>query len=172
MTISSISKNSSRVQDIKNGVNQEGDFKTCLKFEITPQITGLLENEFAQEVLAIKANNIMPVPNKPSCILGILTRHRRVYWAIDLSMLLGLQPLDPNIRLYEVILTKVKERSLALVVPSILGVIRIPKSHIKTDIFTMPEILSPYLDGYLNENGEISYLFQAENILRSSILHS
>ena len=153
-------------------VTQDSKLAACLKFAIDPQTIGLLESEFAQEVLTIRATHIMPVPNKPSCILGILSRHRHVYWAVDLAMLLGLQPLDQNIGLYEVVLTSVQELCLALVVPSILGVVHIPSDRLENDIFSIPAALRPYLKGYFNEKSEISYLLRAENVLQSAILHS
>jgi len=166
------SKNANRIEDIKTGVESEEKSDVFLKFVLDPQTIGLLESEFVQEVLTVKATQIMPVPNKPSCILGILSRRRRVYWSIDLSMLLGLQPLNQNIGLYEVILTSVQEFSLALIVPSILGVLRIPSDQLENDIFSMPSPLRPYLKGYFNEREQISYLLRAENILQSTILHS
>ena len=91
---------------------QSSELYACLKFAIDPQTIGLIESEFIQEVLTIKATQVMPVPNKPSCIVGILSRRRRVYWAVDLAMLLGLQPLDQNIGLYEVILASVQQLSV------------------------------------------------------------
>jgi positive phototaxis protein PixI len=159
-------------QDAKIGTKPDPDLNTCLKFVIDPQTIGLLESEFTQEVLTIKAAHIIPVPNKPSCILGILSRRRRVYWAIDLAMLLGLQPLDQNIRLYEVILISAQELSLALVVPKILGVVNIHSDHLEQNINSVPSTLRPYFKGYINEREEIFYLLKAENIMRSTILHS
>lgn len=159
-------------QDAKIGTKPDPDVNTCLKFVIDPQTIGLLESEFTQEVLTIKAAHIIPVPNKPSCILGILSRRRRVYWAIDLAMLLGLQPLDQNIRLYEVILISAQELSLALVVPKILGVVNIHSDHLEQNINSVPATLRPYFKGYINEREEIFYLLKAENIMRSTILHS
>ena len=150
----------------------DADVNTYLKFVIDPQTIGLLESEFIQEVLTIKASHIIPVPNKPSCILGILSRRRRVYWAIDLAMLLGLQPLDQNIRLYEVILISAQELSLALVVPKIWGVVDIHSNHLEQNINSVPATLRPYCKGYINEKDEIFYLLKAENIMRSTILHS
>jgi positive phototaxis protein PixI len=151
---------------------QETELDTCLKFVIDPQTIGLLESEFTQEVLTIKAAHIMPVPNKPSCILGILSRRRRVYWAIDLAMLLGLQPLDQNIGLYEVILISVQQLSLALIVPKILGVVHLSNDDLEQNINSAPATLRPYLKGYINDKGEFSYLLRAENIVQSTILHS
>ncbi|OYQ63356.1 hypothetical protein B9G53_17435 [Pseudanabaena sp. SR411] len=159
-------------KDAKIGTKPDPDVNTCLKFVIDPQTIGLLESEFTQEVLTIKAAHIIPVPNKPSCILGILSRRRRVYWAIDLAMLLGLQPLDQNIRLYEVILISAQELSLALVVPKILGVVNIHSDHLEQNINSVPATLRPYFKGYINEREEIFYLLKAENIMRSTILHS
>jgi len=153
-------------------VNQETELDTCLKFVIDPQTIGLLESEFTQEVLTIKATHIMPVPNKPSCILGLLSRRRRVYWAIDLAMLLGLQPLDQNIGLYQVILTSVQELSFALIVPKILGVVHIPSDRLEQNINFVPATLKPYLKGYISEKEESFYLLKAESIVQSAILHS
>jgi twitching motility protein PilI len=167
-----LSENVDRLQDPRTGINQELEIDTYLKFAIDPQTIGLLESEFTQEVLTIEATHIMPVPNKPSCILGILSRRRRVYWAIDLAMLLGLQPLDQNIGLYEVILTSVQQRSLALIVPKILGVVNITSDRLEQNINLVPSTLRPYFKGYINEKEEFSYLLKAENILRSTILHS
>ena len=161
-----------RFPDSKIGTKLDADVNTYLKFVIDPQTIGLLESEFTQEVLTIKASHIIPVPNKPSCILGILSRRRRVYWAIDLAMLLGLQPLDQNIRLYEVILISAQELSLALVVPKIWGVVDIHSNHLEQNINSVPAILRPYFKGYINEKEEISYLLKAESIMRSTILHS
>jgi len=159
-------------QSSKIGAKVDSDVNTCLKFVIDPQTIGLLESEFTQEVLTIKAADIIPVPNKPSCILGILSRRRRVYWAIDLAMLLGLQPLDQNIRLYEIILISAQELSLALVVPKILGVVDIPGDRLEQNINSVPAALRPYFKGYINQREEISYLLKAENIMKSTILHS
>lgn len=161
-----------RFPDSKIGTKLDADVNTYLKFVIDPQTIGLLESEFTQEVLTIKASHIIPVPNKPSCILGILSRRRRVYWAIDLAMLLGLQPLDQNIRLYEVILISAQELSLALVVPKIWGVVDIHSNHLEQNINSVPATLRPYFKGYINEKEEISYLLKAESIMRSTILHS
>lgn len=161
-----------RFPDSKIGAKLDADVNTYLKFVIDPQTIGLLESEFTQEVLTIKASHIIPVPNKPSCILGILSRRRRVYWAIDLAMLLGLQPLDQNIRLYEVILISAQELSLALVVPKIWGVVDIHSNHLEQNINSDPATLRPYFKGYINEKEEISYLLKAESIMRSTILHS
>ena len=160
------------IQEEKMSVQQESGLDTCLKFSIDPQTVGLLESEFTQEVLTIRASHIMPVPNKPSCILGILSRRRRVYWAIDLAMLLGLQPLDQNIGLYEVILTSAQQLSLALIVPKILGVVHIPNGSFEQNISLVPNTLRPYLKGYISEKGGFSYLLKAENIVQSTILHS
>lgn len=161
-------------QDVQRDEQPQVKLNTYLKFAIDPQTIGLLESEFTQEVLTVKTNHVMPVPNKPSCILGILSRHRRVYWAIDLSMLLGLQPMAHNNQLYEVILVSAQQLSLALVVPNILGTVNLSDEQIENDIFSAPTALKPYIKGYIHGNAKegIAYLLKAENILRSTILHS
>jgi twitching motility protein PilI len=169
-----ISKSTDRLESTKIGAkhNLETGLDTCLKFVIDAQTIGLLESEFTQEVLTIKASHIMPVPNKPSCVLGILSRRRRVYWAIDLAMLLGLHPLDQNIGLYQIILTSVQEMTIALVVPQILGVVHIISDRLEQNISSLPTTLKSYCKGFINEQEEYSYLLKAENIVHSTILHS
>jgi twitching motility protein PilI len=87
-------------------------------------------------------------------------------------MLLGLQPLDQNILLYEVILTSVKEQSLALIVPKIFGITKISGDRIDNNTMSIPSVMRPHIKGYVQEQGELFYLLQAESILSSAILHS
>lgn len=176
MSMYQVLENTDRSRAIKTNIEQDkkttASLNTYLKFAINPHTIGLLESEFTQEVITIRATDINPIPNKPSCILGILSRRRQVYWAIDLAMLLGLQRLDQHIGLYEVIIVRVQERALALVVPTIFGVVNIPSDRHESDSALIPATLKPYLSGYVNEGGKITYLFRADSILRSAILHS
>ncbi len=175
LTMYTLSNNTARAQDIKTDISashQQKQLDTCLKFAIDPQTVGLLDSAFVQEVLAVKATHILPVPNKPSCILGIIARRRQVYWAIDLAMLLGLQPLDQDISLYEIVIVSAQTLSLALIVPSVLGVVNIQGDRLESDVVLIPATLRPYIKGYINKDEKISYLLRAENILRSTILHS
>jgi twitching motility protein PilI len=89
-------------------------------------------------------------------------------------MLLGLQSMDQNNQLYEVILVSAHQLSLALVVPNILGTVHLSDQQIEHDIFSTPTALKPYIKGYSHGNAKegIAYLLKAENILRSTILHS
>ena len=167
------SKNANRIEDIKTGVESEEKSDVFLKFVLDPQTIGLLESEFVQEVLTVKATQIMPVPNKPSCILGILSRRRRVYWSIDLAMLLGLQPLNQNIGLYEVILTSVQEFSLALIVPSILGVYVFPAINLKMIFFLCHRHLDLTLRDILTKESRfLIYYEQKIFYSQQSYIHS
>lgn len=167
-----LSERADYLQNYAPEMGAEPATATCLKFAIDLQSVGLLESEFVQEVLTIRSINIIPVPNKPSCILGILSRRRLVYWGVDLAMLLGMQPLSQNIALHEVILISMQNLALALVVPKIMGIVHIPLGHIANDITLMPTPLKPYLKGYAKEQDHIAYLLKAESILHSNILHS
>lgn len=167
-----LSERGDRLQDHVPKLGLPMANSTYLKFAIDLQSIGLLESEFVQEVLTIRSSHIIPVPNKPSCILGILSRRRLVYWGIDLAMLLGMQPLNQNNLLCEVIMISMQNLALALVVPQIMGVVHISHEHISSDISLMPAPLKPYLKGYTKEQEHIAYLLKAENILHSNILHS
>ncbi|MDX2254316.1 MAG: chemotaxis protein CheW [Pseudanabaenaceae cyanobacterium bins.39] len=166
------------IQDnnLKNSTNNPNNScLNCLKFTIDAQTIGLIESNFIQEVMTVTASHILPVPNKPSCILGLLSRRRLVYWGIDLAMLMGLQPLDQSAELYEVIFASFQDLALAIIVSHVSGLIQIPKEQINYDISQMPSTLRPYLKGSVLDNNldnRIMYFLNAENILHSTILHS
>lgn len=175
MSMYKLSESPDRLQNFAESATSpksETHWDTFLKFAIDPHTIGLIESEFAQEVITVRSGLITPVPNKPSCILGILSHRRRVYWATDLAMLLGLQPLDQNILLYEVILACVQERSLALIVPKIFGIAKISGDRIDKNTMSIPSVMRPHIKGYFQEQGDLFYLLQAESILSSAILHS
>jgi twitching motility protein PilI len=71
-----------------------------------------------------------------------------------------------------VILASVQQLSLALIVPKIWGVVNITSDRLEQNINLVPSTLRPYFKAYINEKEEFSYLLKAENILRSTILHS
>jgi positive phototaxis protein PixI len=63
-------------------------------------------------VISVNAKSIVPIPNMPSCFLGLFNHRGHVYWVIDLPHLLGISPLeDSNSSYAAMIVTPKQERS-------------------------------------------------------------
>lgn len=68
------------------------------------------------------------MPNLPSCVLGLLNQRSRIFWLVDLPAMLNLEPLDPRSQNYMVAIIWFENTPLALAVPEVRGVIRLPAS--------------------------------------------
>lgn len=108
----------------------------------------LLDMENVQEVLHIRAGLVVPVTAMPSSVLGLLSHHSRVYWALDLGQVLGLAPLA-NPPKYAVTILSVGEEIMAIASDQVNSIHQIsePIQALATD--TLPHLI-PYLDGYIN----------------------
>lgn len=159
----------------------------CLSFLLNEQTPALFSMSQVQEVIVLPAQHITPMPNMPSCVLGLSTRRSRVMWLVDLAHMLLSTPLPSNIRNYNVVVIRVAQTSqqqnmlvstthshmlLGLIVPTMKGVVRFapnliqrPKGHFAPNIM-------PCLRGCLLQQDEMLLVLDAEAIARSPILQS
>ncbi|MEE3715684.1 chemotaxis protein CheW [Tumidithrix elongata RA019] len=150
-----------------------------IEFQLDSHIFAALETEIVQEVLSIKAQNVVPVPNMPSTVLGLMSRRGRVYWTIDLAMMLGLPHLSAEVKQYEVMILNVENLLLAVAVPKIKGMIKVSVNLVSTSTQSCPTTLKSYSKGSMTLHQEdqmrsprVIYVLKAEAIARSGILHS
>ncbi|CAN1211353.1 hypothetical protein TUMEXPCC7403_14220 [Tumidithrix helvetica PCC 7403] len=155
------------------------EHRQFIEFQMDGQILAALETEIVQEVLSVKAKAVVPVPNMPSTVLGLMSRRGRVYWTIDLAMMLGLQPLSDFVNQYEVMILNVENLFLAVAVPKIKGTIKVPANLVSTSTQSCPTTLKSYVKGCMTLHQEeqmraprVIYVLKAEAIARSGILHS
>ncbi len=64
-----------------------------LRFSLGSQDSGMLPLEQISEVLNVTVANILPVPEMPSCVLGIYNWRGKMLWLIDLQHLVDYPPL-------------------------------------------------------------------------------
>lgn len=149
-----------------NPVEVSGDL--YLRFQLTPELPALLTMERVQEALLIPANEISPLPNMPEFTIGMTSFRDRVLCVVDLSQLLGLPALPPNLQNYQVVIINLlaigagahaaSEMSagkyLGLAVQRVRGVARFGLETIKPGGAELAECLRPYLMGYFAEKNE------------------
>jgi positive phototaxis protein PixI len=150
-----------------------------IEFQIDDWTTAAFEAAVVHEVLSIKAQNVVPVPNMPSSIFGLMSRRDRIYWVVDLAMMMGLQPLSNESDEYEIMILNVRNLLLAVAVPKVKGMITVSSSLVSTSIQSCPITLKSYAKGCMTLEQEESiglpkvvYLLNAAAIARSGILHS
>jgi positive phototaxis protein PixI len=122
-----------------------------LEFQLGTKGPVALPMASAKAVLMIGAQQITPMPLMPACVLGLSNRRSRVSWVVDLSMMLGFNPLDMNVQRYTIIQIQAEEIPLSFAVQKVHGVIRLANERLQSSIGTetpTPELM-PFLRGYL-----------------------
>ena len=69
-----------------------------LRFPLGLEDSALLPLEQIMEIIRVNVAEILPVPEMPSCVLGICNWRGTMLWLIDLNHLLGYPPLSQQER--------------------------------------------------------------------------
>lgn len=149
-------------------LNQIGDI--YVRFQVNSHTSAVLSMEYVQEVIIVPVERITPIPNMPECIIGLLNRHNRVLWVIDLAQLLNLQPVGTNVQQYHIIIIRVSQVPLTLIVQEVKGVTRFVADCIQSPVALDASNLTPYINGYILEQQKTLLVMNAEAIV-SPILH-
>jgi positive phototaxis protein PixI len=141
-----------------------------LKVQLTPQTAAVLPMEQAQEAIAIPAERITPVPNMPECVLGLLNQRSRVFWAIDLPLMLGLSAQAMGGQQYNLVIVKSGDSPLGLVVPKVQGILRFNREDMYSPVGEAPSSLVSYLRGCFTQAEDTLWVLDPDAIIHSSTL--
>ncbi|HEY9851496.1 MAG TPA: chemotaxis protein CheW [Leptolyngbyaceae cyanobacterium] len=150
-----------------------------LRFKLGLEGKALLSLNIIHQVMRVAASEILPVPQMPSCVLGIYNWRGEMLWLVDIGQLMGFPPLygDPNLskggQIGELmaIVVQTNEQYLGLIVPQIndIELHDIQRLNVPSIGLFPPEVL-PYLQGYLiGENQEVLMVLNAEAIARTPL---
>lgn len=142
-----------------------------VKVQLDKYTSAILSMDYVQEVLIVPISRISPMPNMPDCILGLLNRHNRVLWVIDLAQVMNLS-LDTNAQQYHIVIILVNQVSLALVVQEVKGVIRFTPDCIQSSIEQACSDITDYIHGWVVQAQETLMVLNAEAIAHSPSLHN
>jgi positive phototaxis protein PixI len=93
-----------------------------LRFPLGLQDSALLPLEQIAEILRVNVAEILPVPEMPSCVLGICNWRGEMLWLVDLNYLVGSAPLSQKEQVLSslvVMVVQVKEQPVGLVVQQV-----------------------------------------------------
>jgi positive phototaxis protein PixI len=122
-----------------------------LRFPLGSQDSALLPLEQITEILPLEVEEILPIPEMPSCVLGIGNWRGQMLWLVDLNHLAGCSPL--YLRMGKSLLALVVEvngQSVGLVVEKVNDI----ESHdlqqlVPPTTGLFPAKLLPFILGYL-----------------------
>ena len=140
-----------------------------LKFQLDRDTPAILSLEHTQEVLIVPIERITPIPNMPTCVLGLLNRRNKVLWVVDLVQMLNLQHLDTNIQQYHMAIIKVGKIPMGLVVQEVKGVMRFSSDLIQSSTGFVSPDLNHYIHGCIMQQKDMLLVLNAEAIVHSPI---
>lgn len=139
-----------------------------LRIQLEQQTPAILSMEYTQEVLVVPRDRIAPIPNMPKCVLGLVNRHNKVLWVVDLAQILNLQPLD-TVQQYHMVIVRVGKIPLGLVVQEVKAVMRFTADCIQSQTGLVTPSLAPYLEGCVLQQKEVLLVLNAKAIVHSPI---
>lgn len=129
-----------------------------LRFTLAGKDDGLLSLQQISEVMQIELEDIFPIPDMPSCILGVCSWQGETLWLIDLDHFVGHTPLYQQSQLAEppmVIVVQFEGRSLGLVVEQVGDIDFFDIEKIWKETGLCPPSLEPFILGYCPSQGGI-----------------
>lgn len=123
-----------------------------LRFALGSQDRGLLPLEQVAEVLSVSIGEILPVPQMPSCVLGIYNWRGKMLWLIDLNHLVDYPAKRSPARESPLmsIVIQLNGQSMGLVVQDVKDIeLHDPEQLQKASVDVFPPRLLPFVKGYL-----------------------
>jgi positive phototaxis protein PixI len=133
----------------------ETNLSKLLRFSLGNDDSGLLPVEHIKEIIKVKLAEILPIPEMPSCVLGICNWRGQMLWLIDLNHLVGYFPLSTDLIPFTIIL-QVNEQVLGLVVQQVDDIEFHNLQQLqKAAIGLFPPKLLPFVLGAFPEGGTL-----------------
>lgn len=130
-----------------------------LRFCLGSQDSGLLALDEISEVLSINVADILPVPEMPSCVLGVYNWRGKMLWLIDLDHLVDYPPLSQQGKFESLraMVIQIDGQSMGLVVQYVNDIELHKGEQLQPATAGLfPPKLLPFLKGYLpGANGTV-----------------
>lgn len=141
--------------------------ESYLKLTLTTNLQVAIAMKYIEQVLISPAEKITFLPNLPNYVIGLFNQRNRVFWLIQLSLLMKLKSNIKNLRNYEIVIIKVNNIPLALAVEKVNNMIRFPESNIKSmsEYYETYHHIKDYLKGYILSEKEHIFIINPHKII-------
>lgn len=148
-----------------------------LRIQLSPELIIAISLSWVEETLLVSPQQITPIPNMPSHVLGLMSAKGQAFWGVNLAQLMKLPLVLAPSQYHEVVVIRTLPGDiteevassddalfLGLVVPKILGSIRFTLEDIVSPETEVDANLHPYLSGQVVVNGQTILVLSAEAI--------
>lgn len=172
--------------EVFNPQAQKGEL--YLKLRLGGSLDVAISLQPVVETLRIPATALTPIPNMPSCTLGLIGSQGRVFWVVDLSELLGLMPDSLQPRQYDILVVQAptggdrlgtvqsdaeEELLLGFSVQQIQRTLRLQSEQLSPPSSQVPPSLRPYVQSSVQQAGEELLILNLDALLQApQLCHS
>lgn len=159
----------------------EDNRQQFLRFMLSQKNEFLFPLSQILEVMQLPLEDIFPVPDMASCVLGVCSWQSETLWLVDLNHLVGYAPLYQQSQLVAppiVIVVQAEGQSspagaslsLGLVVEQVGDVDLFDEASIQMEVGLCPTALEPFVAGYCPQQG--GTVLNVSAVMKSSIWRS
>ena len=143
-----------------------------LRFSLGHETTGLLSLDRLVEVIKVRPNEILPIPQVPEYLLGIVNRRGEAVWIVDLLYLMGATHLSQRElvpEVYMAILIQAQEQAIGLLVEQVSSIDVYNSTNLQPfPAQTLPSRLLSFLEGYFVDlEGNTLALLNVDTIIET-----
>ena len=131
----------------------------------------LLSTDAVQEVLSLPVQRLSPMPSMPASVLGLMNRGNRIFWLVDLALLMGLSRLEPNRQQHNVLILRAGALALGVAVSQVQPMTWIADEQLQSDIPLPNSQLRSFVSHGVNQDETSFWLLKEQSILQSPLLH-
>ncbi|BAQ66864.1 chemotaxis protein CheW [Geminocystis sp. NIES-3709] len=152
-----------------------------LRFQLNSELTTLISIDYVTESLIIDRDKITPVPKMSPFVMGVINSRDRVFFVIDLPLLLDLTPIPSYARESHLIVINVasfldnksSELWLGLAIDKIQGITRTEKKPEKYYPFSssfseQEQCLLEYINGWIIDESQTLAVLDLAKIVKKS----
>lgn len=143
-----------------------------LKVQIDRDTPAAIPMEYAREVVVVPTKRLTPIPNMPSCVLGLLNQRSKIVWVVNLAQILELSPNQKYTQHYHIALVRVNDIPLGLRINQVKGAVRLDSRTIQSPTNKIAPHLIPYVEGCVALETEILLILDLKAIINSPVLHN
>ena len=152
---------------------QTGD--RYLKVDLDAQNSALIALEDIRESMQTSIHSVTPIPNLPTCILGLMNARNQVLGLVDLALLMNRALPVARGQHYSVVVVRTPSTSpdssyLGLAVQNIHGIIRLAADDVQSSVEDVADELAAFLRGQAEVDGQRLPILDVRAIANASAL--
>jgi positive phototaxis protein PixI len=151
------------------------EMQRFLRFQLGGEVIALLATEGVLQVVQIKMEDILPVPQMPACVMGVYNWRGELLWLVDFQHLVGLQPLlseSASLTNCMTLVVKLNNKLMGLVVDKVEDIEERDRNQMQplaAGLFSSE--LVEFLQGYfVTKNQKMLMVFEGEALVNTPVL--